>query len=69
MQRRQFLSLAAATAGLSLSQLEAAERTRSQPPPRPRPPSKKLGVVTTAKDDNGARELLKAFGVPFRQGA
>ena len=26
-------------------------------------------IVTTSKDDNGARELLKAFGVPFRQGA
>jgi len=26
-------------------------------------------IVTTAKDDNGARELLKAFGMPFRQGA
>ena len=26
-------------------------------------------IVTTAKDDNGARALLKAFGVPFRVGA
>ena len=26
-------------------------------------------IVTTAQDDNGARELLKAFGMPFRQGA
>jgi large subunit ribosomal protein L5 len=26
-------------------------------------------IVTTAADDNGARELLKAFGMPFRQGA
>ena len=26
-------------------------------------------IVTTAKDDNGARALLKAFGMPFRQGA
>ena len=26
-------------------------------------------IVTTSKDDNGARELLKAFGMPFRQGA
>jgi len=25
--------------------------------------------VTTAKDDNSARALLKAFGMPFRQGA
>jgi large subunit ribosomal protein L5 len=25
--------------------------------------------VTTAKDDNGARALLRAFGMPFRQGA
>ncbi len=25
-------------------------------------------IVTTAKDDNGARELLKSFGMPFRQG-
>jgi large subunit ribosomal protein L5 len=25
--------------------------------------------VTTAKDDNGARALLKGFGMPFRQGA
>jgi large subunit ribosomal protein L5 len=25
-------------------------------------------IVTTAKDDNGARTLLKAFGMPFRQG-
>jgi large subunit ribosomal protein L5 len=25
-------------------------------------------IVTTAKDDNGARTLLKAFGVPFRTG-
>jgi len=24
-------------------------------------------IVTTAKDDNGARTLLKAFGMPFRQ--
>jgi len=23
-------------------------------------------IVTTAKDDNGARSLLKAFGMPFR---
>ena len=26
-------------------------------------------IVTTAKDDNGARTLLKHFGMPFRQGA
>lgn len=26
-------------------------------------------IVTTAKDDNGARALLKAFGMPFRVGA
>ena len=26
-------------------------------------------IVTTAKDDNGARALLKSFGLPFRQGA
>ena len=26
-------------------------------------------IVTTAADDNGARALLKAFGMPFRQGA
>src|SRR5512142_141720 len=26
-------------------------------------------IVTTAKDDNSARALLKAFGMPFRQGA
>jgi large subunit ribosomal protein L5 len=26
-------------------------------------------IVTTAHDDNGARELLKGFGMPFRQGA
>jgi len=26
-------------------------------------------IVTTALDDNGARSLLKAFGMPFRQGA
>jgi large subunit ribosomal protein L5 len=26
-------------------------------------------IVTTADDDNGARTLLKAFGMPFRQGA
>jgi large subunit ribosomal protein L5 len=26
-------------------------------------------IVTTAKDDNGARALLKGFGMPFRQGA
>ncbi len=26
-------------------------------------------IVTTSKDDNGARELLKAFGMPFRVGA
>ena len=26
-------------------------------------------IVTTAKDDNGARTLLRAFGMPFRQGA
>jgi len=26
-------------------------------------------IVTTAADDNGARTLLKAFGMPFRQGA
>jgi large subunit ribosomal protein L5 len=26
-------------------------------------------IVTSAKDDNGARELLKGFGMPFRAGA
>ena len=26
-----------------------------------------ITIVTTAKDDNGARALLKAFGMPFRQ--
>ena len=26
-------------------------------------------IVTTARDDNGARSLLKAFGMPFRVGA
>lgn len=26
-------------------------------------------IVTTAKDDNEARALLRAFGMPFRQGA
>jgi large subunit ribosomal protein L5 len=26
-------------------------------------------IVTSAKDDNGARTLLKFFGMPFRQGA
>jgi large subunit ribosomal protein L5 len=26
-------------------------------------------IVTTAKDDNGARALLKGFGMPFRAGA
>jgi large subunit ribosomal protein L5 len=26
-------------------------------------------IVTTAADDNGARELLKGFGMPFRVGA
>ena len=26
-------------------------------------------IVTTARDDHGARTLLKAFGIPFRQGA
>src|SRR6201984_3016759 len=26
-------------------------------------------IVTSAKDDNGARALLKYFGMPFRQGA
>ena len=26
-------------------------------------------IVTTAQDDNGARALLKLFGMPFRQGA
>ncbi len=26
-------------------------------------------IVTTAQDDNGARALLKAFGMPFRVGA
>jgi large subunit ribosomal protein L5 len=26
-------------------------------------------IVTTSKDDNGARELLKSFGMPFRVGA
>ena len=28
-----------------------------------------ITIVTTAKDDNGARALLKHFGMPFRQGA
>jgi large subunit ribosomal protein L5 len=28
-----------------------------------------ITIVTTAKDDNGARALLRAFGMPFRQGA
>jgi large subunit ribosomal protein L5 len=27
-----------------------------------------ITIVTTAKDDNSARALLKAFGMPFRQG-
>ncbi len=26
-------------------------------------------IVTTAEDDNGARALLRGFGMPFRQGA
>jgi large subunit ribosomal protein L5 len=26
-------------------------------------------IVTTAADDNGARTLLKHFGMPFRAGA
>ena len=26
-------------------------------------------IVTTAQDDNGARALLRSFGMPFRQGA
>ena len=28
-----------------------------------------ITIVTTAEDDNSARALLKAFGLPFRQGA
>jgi large subunit ribosomal protein L5 len=28
-----------------------------------------ITIVTTAKDDHGARALLRAFGMPFRQGA
>ena len=28
-----------------------------------------ITIVTTATDDNGARALLKHFGMPFRQGA
>ena len=28
-----------------------------------------ITIVTTAKDDNSARALLRAFGMPFRQGA
>ena len=28
-----------------------------------------ITIVTTAQDDNGARALLKHFGMPFRQGA
>src|ERR1700758_4391684 len=28
-----------------------------------------ISIVTSAKDDNGARTLLKYFGMPFRQGA
>jgi len=28
-----------------------------------------ITIVTTAKDDNSARALLKHFGLPFRQGA
>jgi large subunit ribosomal protein L5 len=28
-----------------------------------------ITIVTTAPDDNSARALLKAFGMPFRQGA
>jgi len=28
-----------------------------------------ITIVTTATDDNGARALLKLFGMPFRQGA
>ena len=28
-----------------------------------------ITIVTTAKDDNEARALLKPFGMPFRQGA
>jgi large subunit ribosomal protein L5 len=26
-------------------------------------------IVTSTKDDNEARSLLKSFGMPFRQGA
>ena len=29
----------------------------------------RVTIVTTAKDDNGARALLKGFGMPFRAGA
>ena len=28
-----------------------------------------ITIVTTAPDDNQARELLKAFGIPFRAAA
>ena len=28
-----------------------------------------ITIVTTAKDDNSARALLRQFGMPFRQGA
>jgi large subunit ribosomal protein L5 len=28
-----------------------------------------ITIVTTARDDNSARALLRAFGMPFRQGA
>jgi large subunit ribosomal protein L5 len=28
-----------------------------------------ITIVTTAKDDNGARALLRHFGMPFRQGS
>jgi large subunit ribosomal protein L5 len=28
-----------------------------------------ITIVTTAKDDNDARALLRAFGVPFRTAA
>ena len=28
-----------------------------------------ITIVTTARDDNGARALLRHFGMPFRQGA
>ena len=54
-----------------LTRIRNAMRARHQKLDVPASKLKGMNVtiVTTSQDDNGARSLLKAFGMPFRVGA